>query len=65
MYNCEYCKTGFKSISSLNLHKKRAKYCLNIQNKNIEEFICEYCGNNFTSKQNLNKHIIICKEKKC
>jgi len=63
MYNCEYCKTVFKSISSLNLHKKRAKYCLNIQNKNIEDFICEYCGNNFTSKQNVNKHMIICKDK--
>jgi prefoldin subunit 5 len=63
MYNCEYCKTVFKSISSLNLHKKSAKYCLNIQNKNVEDFICEYCGNNFTSKQNVNKHILTCKDK--
>ena len=63
MYNCEYCKTVFKSISSLNLHKKRAKYCLNIQNKNIDDFICPHCNNNFTSKQNLNKHIAICKQK--
>ena len=63
MYKCGYCNTVFKNTSSLNQHQKRAKYCLNIQNKNVNNFICEYCGIDFTSKQNLNKHAIICKEK--
>ena len=28
---CEFCKHTFKSISSLNNHKKTANYCLKIQ----------------------------------
>ena len=61
---CEFCKNKFNSKYVLSNHQKRAKYCLNIQNKNVNNFICEYCGIDFTSKQNLNKHAIICKEKK-
>lgn len=26
-YICEVCNTNFKTLSSLNSHKKRAKYC--------------------------------------
>ena len=40
---CEYCKTEFKTISALNNHKLKAKYCLIIQgnilkytNKNVK-----------------------------
>ena len=28
---CEYCNTNFKTTSSLNNHKIKAKYCLRIQ----------------------------------
>ncbi len=34
---CEYCKRTFKNKHSLVLHQKRAKYCLNIRNKEITE----------------------------
>ncbi len=34
--NCEYCNKVFKTKSSLNNHKNKAKYCLVIQKKNIE-----------------------------
>ena len=30
---CEYCEKIFSNISSLNNHKKTAKYCLKIQNE--------------------------------
>jgi hypothetical protein len=30
---CEYCNKEFKNTSTLNYHKKNAKYCLKIQNK--------------------------------
>jgi len=31
MLKCEYCESEFKTISSLNLHKKTAKYCIKKQ----------------------------------
>ena len=35
--NCEYCKSTFKNKHSLVLHQKRAKYCLNMRNKDITQ----------------------------
>ena len=63
---CEYCKKEFSSKSSLNNHKKTAKFCLKLQNKkdDINNFNCEYCSRNFTSKQPLITHLNTCKNKK-
>jgi hypothetical protein len=33
---CEFCKKELKTMSALNKHKKTAKYCLKLQNKNAE-----------------------------
>ena len=39
MNECNFCKSKFKSQYILKQHQKRAKYCLNIQNKNVNNFI--------------------------
>jgi len=60
---CEYCNTNFSTISSLNLHKKKAKYCLKIQSdigiKNTESniFKCNICSKELTNKNNLIYHL--------
>ena len=58
---CEYCKKEFCSVSSLNNHQKKAKYCLSIRNINTGEFICELCQKSFYLKDSIDKHY--CKEK--
>ena len=43
---CEYCNTTFKTLSSLNYHKKSAKYCLQLRNEEIKInkiFVCDFC----------------------
>jgi hypothetical protein len=60
--SCEYCNTDFKTLSSLNLHKKKAIYCLKIQgkiplNNILESFKCEFCNKMLTSKRNLDNHV--------
>ena len=58
---CEYCKKSLKTKSSLNNHKKSAKYCLKIQGcEKNKDFICDSCGTGFTLKSTLIKHIKIC-----
>ena len=61
--NCEFCKKIFSTKSSLNNHKKTAKYCLQIQNKEINIFSCKYCSKNFTTKHIFSKHLQRCKDK--
>lgn len=64
MYECEYCKKKFKSVSNLNLHKKTAKYCLNNREDNKqEEYKCEYCLHIFNRKYVFDRHHTSCKEK--
>ena len=73
--NCEYCNTVFKTISSLNSHKNKAKYCLLIQGKIEPEpepeqvkqiFKCSKCEKILSSKQYLEIHFSKCKEEhKC
>ena len=69
--NCEYCNTVFKTISSLNSHKNKAKYCLLIQGKIEPEpepeqvkqiFKCSKCEKILSSKQYLEIHFAKCKE---
>lgn len=59
---CDYCKKIFKSISSLNYHKKNAIYCLKIQGNIEKTFHCKYCKKIFNSQKILNSHIIKCEE---
>jgi hypothetical protein len=58
---CEFCKNIFISVSSLNHHKKTAKFCLKIRNKVNDNFICEFCNKILTSNHWLKIH----KEKCC
>ena len=69
--NCEFCGTVLKSKSALNNHKKNAKYCILIQNKNKVKkkvkknvFNCEHCHKILSTKQILINHMGCCYEKK-
>jgi hypothetical protein len=63
-FNCEFCKKTFFNKSNLVKHQNTAKFCLDIQNKEIKsEFLCEYCNKNFTRKDGLDEHIKVCNEK--
>ena len=57
---CEFCNKEFANMSSLNVHKKTAKYCLKIQNENgcITNFEnkCYLCLKSFSTKTNLKMH---------
>jgi len=61
---CEFCKKELSSKSSLSYHQKTAKFCLEIQGKNTEDFKCVYCNKDFTTTHNLNEHYNSCKLKK-
>ena len=63
MYECQFCKQNFASRSSLNLHIKTAKYCLNLQSKIVEErFVCDACNKTFCLNYNFAHHQLKCKE---
>jgi hypothetical protein len=75
--NCQFCKKEYATQSSLKLHQKTAKFCIEIQqklnnnqtenkeeNKEENKFICEYCNKNFNLNSHLKIHIINCKVKK-
>lgn len=68
-FQCEFCKNKFKTILILNNHKKRAKYCIQIQLKNNIEITtnhlktCKYCSKQFASNL-INRHLQTCKIKK-
>ena len=57
MIKCEFCNSCFKTVSALNSHKIKAKYCLLIQNKiepkNIvkDPFKCFNCNKILSSKR--------------
>ena len=61
-YICKHCNKKLASQSSLNVHIKRAKYCIdkrcNIQLQS--NFKCIGCKKDYTSKQNLNIHMETC-----
>jgi hypothetical protein len=62
---CEFCKKSFTNYNNLKVHQKTAKFCLQIQNKPIDDnYVCEHCNKNFNLKKVFNNHIAICKDKK-
>jgi len=63
---CNFCKSGLKSMSSLNHHKKNNKKCLEIQRnisnaENLSLTLCSFCKKRFT---NIKTHVLTCKIKK-
>ena len=63
---CKFCNKIFSSKSSLNNHQKTAKYCIKLQDNNVDtisNFNCEFCTKNFTTKQVLLNHLYSCKNK--
>lgn len=66
-YDCQYCHNTYKSLSSLYYHQKTTKFCLEMQNKileNKENYTCVDCNKVFLVKSNYNQHVKVCKEKK-
>ena len=68
-FPCEFCDKYFSSRSSLNNHKSKTKYCLQIQKeKGLIDDIkrnenCLYCESSFLYKNAKIKHEEICKNK--
>ena len=62
---CCYCKKIFSNKFTLNTHQKTTKYCLKLQNTEIEKnnFECNYCKKILYTNQHLSTHLNICKEK--
>ncbi len=71
-YSCNFCNKEYTSISSLNYHKKTAKFCLELQkNQNTEvslpltqTYLCEFCNKDFKIKNHLQSHLLSCLSKK-
>ena len=53
MNKCEYCNNVFKSLKTLNQHKRLAKFCLVKQKKQL---ICEYCNDISYSDKDFEYH---------
>jgi hypothetical protein len=61
MLKCQFCENNFKTKGVLKSHQKTTKYCLKLQNKDLEtSFICSGCDSKFTQKINLNNHTRVC-----
>ena len=64
-YICNFCNGSFISSNNLKVHQKTAKFCLQLQNKEVEEkYKCDHCNKSFNLKSNFTTHISICKDKK-
>lgn len=63
---CCYCKKNFLNKFTLSTHQKTTKYCIKLQNIEIEtnNFECNFCKKILYTKQNLSSHLISCNEKK-
>jgi hypothetical protein len=60
---CQYCHKMLSTLSSLNLHQKRTKYCLKLQGVDTKgDFKCKCCDDTFTLKSSLDKHLLSCKK---
>jgi len=53
MNKCEYCNNVFKSLKTLNQHKRLAKFCLIKQKKQL---ICDYCNDISYSDKDFEYH---------
>lgn len=56
---CRFCHNLFSNKANLASHQKKARYCLDIQKINNEDFSC-VCGKQYTRKYDLNRHQDIC-----
>jgi hypothetical protein len=63
MYKCDFCDKEFKTKSSFNFHQKTAKYCLEKQGKENNDYKCNYCKKIFSRKEVLENHTEICSSK--
>jgi len=61
---CNICNKELSTKGSLYTHQKTAKYCLEKQGKNNDEFNCSFCHKKFTLRHVLQDHLQTCKEKK-
>lgn len=62
---CKYCKKTLKTVSSLNLHQKRATKCIKIQMEmgiitNVNKYLCDCCGSEFLRKSTYERHLDTC-----
>jgi len=69
-YICNFCNNKFFSLNNLDKHKKTAKYCLELQKKDISNnfkdnsiYKCDFCNKEFLRKDSLNTHLLRCKTK--
>jgi len=61
-HKCGFCTSLFKTMASLLLHQRTARYCLEIQEKPIEEeYDCGTCDKKFSLKHHLAAHEPTCK----
>lgn len=60
---CDKCQNKFKSLNTLNCHKKNAIYCLKLNDINTEILDCEYCKKTFNRSYNQKRHMSKCKTK--
>jgi hypothetical protein len=60
---CKFCKKILSTKSALNVHQKKARYCLEIQGvKKKGEYECKLCGKDFSVKFHLQNHENICEK---
>ena len=61
MLECIHCLNKFKTKGVLITHQKTAKYCLELQDKELDtKFICKGCNKKFTQLIRLKTHIDKC-----
>lgn len=67
MFECEYCKKSYASLSILTSHKRSAKFCIKIREENGVDsdekttYSCRFCSKCFLVKRSFNVHVENCK----